>query len=55
MLCSLIPASIEEVVSGQGSASQAITGSVSLGVVYDSLISQVALGDANVHEDTVVL
>ena len=45
----------EEVMSGQGSVSQAITGSIALWVVYDSLNSQVAPGDANVHVDAVVL
>ena len=44
-----------ECISGQGSVSQAMTSTLALGVVYDSLNSQVALGDANVHVDAVVL
>ena len=47
----------EEAVSGQGSISQAITSllALGLGVVCDSSNSQVALGDANVHVDAVLL
>lgn len=41
--------------SGQGSVSQAMSGALESGVVVTSLISQVALGDANVHVDAVVL
>ena len=41
----------EEVMSGQGSLIQAVTGTIALGVVYDSSNSQVALGDAKVHMD----
>ena len=33
------------------SISQVITGTIALGVVYDSLNSQVALGNTNVHVD----
>ena len=43
-----------QAMSGQGSASQAVTGTLALDV-YDSLNSQVALGDANVHVDAVLL
>jgi hypothetical protein len=42
----------QDEVSGQGSVSQATSGT---GIVCDSLNSQVALGDANVHVDAVVL
>ena len=42
-----------ECISGQGSVSQAMTSTLALGVVYDSLNSQVELGDANVHVDAV--
>ena len=45
----------EEVMSGQGSESQSVTGMIALGVVYDSLNSQVALGGANVYVDVVAL
>ena len=41
-------------MSGQSSVSQAITGAIALGVVYDSLDSE-ALGDADVHVDAVAL
>jgi hypothetical protein len=44
-----------EDMSGQGSVSQATSGALASGVVDTSLISQVALGDANVHVDAVVL
>ena len=40
---------------GQGLVSQAVTGTFALGVVYDSSNSQVAVGDANVHVDVVVV
>ena len=42
-------------MSGQSAVRQAITNTLALGVVYDSLNSQEALGDANVHVDAVVL
>ena len=35
-------------------SSQAGTATLALGVDYDSLVSQVALGDANAHVDAVV-
>ena len=41
-------------MSGQGSVRQAITSTIPLGDVYDSLNSHVALGNANVHVDAVV-
>ena len=44
----------EEDKSGQGSVSQATPGALDSGVVETSLISQVVLGDANVHVDAVV-
>ena len=42
-------------MSCQDSAVQAITATIVLGVIYDSLNSHVALGDANVNMDAVVL
>ena len=42
-------------MSGQGLVSQAQTGVFALWVVNDSLNSQEALGDADVHADAVVL
>ena len=42
-------------MSGQGSVSQAIIGTIALGVVYDSSNSQVALRDTNVHVDAIIL
>ena len=44
-----------EAMSGQGSVSQAVIGTFSLGVVYDSSSFQVVLRDANVYVDAVVL
>ena len=44
-----------EVMSGQGSVSQVTTGMLALGVVYDSSSSHVALDDANVRVDAVVV
>ena len=46
----------EDAVLGQVSVSRATTGTLTLGVVYDSLNSQVArFRDANVYVDVVVL
>ena len=42
----------EDAMPCQLSLSQAVTGLLALGVVYDSLDSQLELGDANVHGDT---
>ena len=44
----------KQVMTGQGSVSQAITGTIALGFVYDSLNSPVPFADANVHVDAVV-
>ena len=41
----------EEDMSGHGSVSHATSGVLASGVVDTSLISQLALGDANVHVD----
>ena len=43
----------EEAMRGQGSVSRAVTGTLTLWVVHDSLNSQVAFRDANVHVDAV--
>ena len=45
----------EEIISIHDSASQAITGMIALGAVYDSTNPQVALIEVNVHMDAVVL
>ena len=42
-------------MSVQGLVSQAVTGTLTLRVVYNSLNTKVALGDANAHVDAVVL
>ena len=51
ILFTLISVVDEDAMPCQLSLSQAITGLLALGVVYDSLDSQLERGDANVHGD----
>ena len=51
-VCSVVD---EDAIPGQVLVSHAVTGTLALGVVYDTLNSQVALRDDRAHVDAVVL